>query len=71
MAMVALEVYRKTVRWPEGFALFMIKHYQDHQVPVMVHMVCSSSGRDGSAYDSLAPYAARAGSGVHFCCHEF
>jgi hypothetical protein len=69
MDMLTVEVKKTLVRWPTDFALLMIKHYQDFEVPVMVHMVCSTTGSDAT-YDSVARYAARAESRIHVCCHE-
>ena len=68
--MLSLEVYEKVVTWPEDFALLMIKHYQAFEVPVMVHMVCSNTGRDSKTYGVVAKYAAMAETQVHVCCHE-
>jgi hypothetical protein len=68
--MLILEVYKKYVTWPEEFALLMMKHYQDYEVPVMVHMVCRNSGREADTYSFVAKYAAKAETQVHLCCHD-
>ena len=68
--MLNLEVYKKDVAWPEEFAYFMIKHYQDNEVPVLVHMVCSETGPEAKSYGFVSHYAARPETRLFICCHQ-
>jgi hypothetical protein len=68
--MLTLEIREQYVKWPEDFALLMIKHYEDYEVPVKVHMVCSPTGRDAKAFGLVSKYAAKPKTQLRICCHE-
>jgi len=68
--MLTIEIYERLVTWPEDFALIMIKHYENHGVPVIVHKDCINTGRGSKTFGFEDRYAAIAGVLVNICCHE-
>jgi hypothetical protein len=69
--MVTLEIYGKFITWPEDFALFMMKHYQNRGVPIIVHRDDINTGHDSATCCFRAGYAAIADSQVNIFRHRF
>jgi hypothetical protein len=67
--MLTLEIYGKLITWPEDFALLMIKHYENHGVPVIVHRDCINTGRNTKTNRFMAGNAATA-EGQVICSHQ-
>ncbi|HTP65116.1 MAG TPA: hypothetical protein VMJ66_06980 [Geobacteraceae bacterium] len=42
--MITLEVDGQFVTWPEQFARYMMRYYQIHQMPFIVHINCIHVG---------------------------
>lgn len=53
--MLTLEVYGQFIRWPEDFALLMMKYYRKHGVTFILHRNCAHSGLDTTAEDNRTP----------------
>ena len=68
--MLTLEIYGKLITWPEEFAHLMMKYYENHGVPFIVHRECINTGRDSLTNSLVDKSAATAEAQVNICCHQ-
>jgi hypothetical protein len=68
--MLTLEIYGKLIKWPEDFARLMMKYYENHGVPFIVHRDCINTGKDSSTNGFVAKCAATAETQANICCHQ-
>jgi hypothetical protein len=68
--MITLEIYGKLITWPEEFAHLMMKYYENHGVPFIVHRDCINTGRGSSTNGFVDKSAATAEAQVNICCHQ-